>query len=115
MVRSPRRVETALDFGAKTLHVEKLRHLTQGAPRQQLETGLRAIIAIAVIFARLNVVDQASDALVAGIDFNAGLGQPHQDIRPPRLIGDDDMPAIADDAGLDMLVSTRVFLYRGDV
>src|SRR5665213_2319749 len=65
--------------------------------------------------ARLDLFEEGAELRMIGRDFDADLAQPRQEVGPARLVRDDDMPAVADDGRIDMLVGARILLHRRDM
>ena len=77
------RVVAALDHDAEAFHVEELRHLAEGAAREQLEGGARGFIGVAQRFLRLHLVEQAGEARIVLVHLHADAGQLCQDVQRP--------------------------------
>ena len=52
---------------------------------------------------------------MVGLDVDADLAQPRQEVGAPGLVGDDDVAAVADQRRVDVLVGARVLLHRRDM
>src|SRR3546814_20980573 len=61
---------------------------------------------------RLHRLDEGRHLGFVGVDGEADVAEARQDVGAARLVGDDDVAAVADDLRLDMLVGARVLLHR---
>ena len=91
---------------------KELRAKPQHAARHQLKTRLRAVIGIAAILARLDLVKDLRQPRVLRIDRNPHRRQPRAQVRLPGLIGHRNKPGVAHRFGRDMLVGGGVFQDR---
>ncbi len=104
-----------LDRDLVALDLEELRQGAQHPQRQQLETRLRAVIGIAVILARLDLVEDLAEPRVALLDLDPGLGQAAAQVRLPGLVRHRHEAGIAHQPRIDVLVGGRVFEDRAGV
>src|SRR6266849_6515270 len=109
------RVPASLVDDAEALQPEEFRHALQRAARQQLEARLGAVIGIALELALLYFFEEPLQLRVLGVEGDASLAQPRQDVGAPGLIGDEDVTLVADGFRRDVLISARVLLDRRDV
>ena len=109
------RVEAPFDGHPVAVDAEVFGHLAERAPRHQLEARLGAVVGVAVEFALLDLLDEARQQRMVGVDVHADVGHQRQHVGASRLVGDDDVAPVADQLGRNVLVGTRVLLHRRDV
>ena len=82
--------------------------MSEHAPREQLEGGLRRLVGVAGGLARLHLVEQRRDARVVLLDGDAEPLDGCEDARLARLLRHQQVPAVADALGRHVLVGRRL-------
>ena len=101
-----------LDRHPVALDLKEDRAKAQFAPGDQLKTGLRAVIGIALVLTRFHDLDDLAKARILWVDRNPRRLQPCPQVRLTRLIGHRDHAFIADQPRVDVFIGGRIFQDR---
>src|ERR1700722_3059667 len=110
-----RGVDPVLDIDVELGDLEIVGHPPEHASRQQLERRVGRLVGVADRLALLDDVEQAGDARVVLLDGNADALELGEDVRTPRLVGDQDLALVADRFRPHMLVGRGILHDRGGV
>ncbi len=105
-------VAALLDLHVEIGDVEELRHGAEHAPRQQLERRIRGLVGVADRLALFDFVEQAGHARIVLVHLQADAVEFGQHVGAAGLVRHQELAAIADRLGRDVLVGRRVLHDR---
>ncbi|WP_424363945.1 hypothetical protein [Methylocystis parvus] len=100
----PLRAKRRSTGDAVALDVEEMRRLAQQALGQEIEGGVGAFVGVALRLFFLDLVQQAPEARIVPVERDAEARELGDDIRFPRLVGDEHATPIADAFWRHMLI-----------
>ena len=101
-------VEAALNNDAEADDVEVVGQAVEGTQRHQLEARRSTVVGVALALTLLHVGKQRRDARIVGGDVDADFVKTGAHVGTPRLVGDQDVAAVAHRFRRNVLVGARI-------